>query len=296
MSKDNSKTDRRALGPWIAFHADAWSKLTEPLSPELEAMLVRVLVRMIRHDEPFPADPDTARHLLRLKSITTTKRVLTQLESLGVLERVVGGFTFGFADDAQAERRVRIGRNQEIARKRVSAKIAPSSRLTRVEPAESSHLNTAEKSNEDNETKAPAAHLPHHTTPKEEESYPTQDAHLDAAREKVSENGFRVVGWGRGGAVTPEGRRKVCELLGISDATPLVRLYEAWSGSRSARDPDAKFAAAAVKIYREASLEVRQACQPMPSGESGAVTPLPPVRASSELLAKLNQGRSRRAS
>jgi len=95
-------------------------------------------------------------------------------------------------------------------------------------------------------------------------------------------------GMGKGGAVTTDAKRKVCTKLAIGNADPLVALYDDWQGSRTARDPDAKFISTAPKLYREASPEVRRACQPLDTPEATAAPHRP---ASSALRAtKLVRG------
>lgn len=96
-------------------------------------------------------------------------------------------------------------------------------------------------------------------------------------------------GLGRGGAVSPDARRRVCAKLAIGDADPLVALYEAWPRSRTARDPDALFVSIAGKLYRDAEPEVRQACQPL-GPPPVTIAALPPVRPSASLLASLSRG------
>jgi hypothetical protein len=76
----------------------------------------------------------------------------------------------------------------------------------------------------------------------------------------------------------------------------LVALYRDWRGSRTARDPDAKFIASAAKIYDRARPEVRAACRPAVTAMEIAAPP-PPVSCSPQLaasLAKLTASRSAR--
>lgn len=101
---------------------------------------------------------------------------------------------------------------------------------------------------------------------------------VDRARE-VEAQDFDL---GLGGVVSQQAQRTTAAVLGIANAAPLVRLYEAWPGSRRARDPDAHFIASAAKLYANASEAVKAACQPAP-----LVEPLPAVKASPQLAAKL---------
>lgn len=107
-------------------------------------------------------------------------------------------------------------------------------------------------------------------------------------RESEVKDVFKNVGLGRGGSVSAEARRKVCAKLNVTDADPLVRIYEAWSGSSKAIDPDGLFISTAAKMFREASAEVKAACQPL------AAEPIPIAariaRPSSSLIASLAGG------
>jgi len=97
-------------------------------------------------------------------------------------------------------------------------------------------------------------------------------------------------GLGRGGVVSVEARRKVAASLAIGDAEPLVRIYEAWPRSGSARDPDALFVSVAAKLFADATPAVRQACQPLGPAPPEASRP-PDARPSSALIASLNRGK-----
>ena len=100
---------------------------------------------------------------------------------------------------------------------------------------------------------------------------------------------LKMVLGGRGGVVSAEARRKVCAALAIGDAEPLVKVYEAWSGSRTAVDPDALFVSQAPKFYDNAGPRVREAC--MPLSHVRPEIEAPPARPSSSLLAVLNKGK-----
>jgi hypothetical protein len=76
------------------------------------------------------------------------------------------------------------------------------------------------------------------------------------------------VGLGLGGEPSVEAKRKVCREHGLSDAEPLVDAYRAWKGSRTARDPDAKFIASARTILAKRP-EVRAACRPIQAIDDG---------------------------
>jgi hypothetical protein len=277
-----------AGGPWIAFRFVPWTRDAERLTPELEAMLLRITGAMVTRDEvSFPRDLDIARNLLRLRSTRKTERVLDQLVGLGVIALGPQGYTFPFAVAAVLERRKMIERNRVIARRRVSPKLGTN--LDEVSPKHvaSSHLSNARNANEDNETRSPAADQPDRTL-EQEESYPTSTVSPAAAR--AGSRDFSSIGLGTGGAVTIEGRRRVCKQLSIGNADPLVSIYEAWPVSRKARNPDALFADVAPQLLQEAAPEIRRACQPLSVGED-AVRPIVPAQAGSALKAKLQGGR-----
>lgn len=121
---------------------------------------------------------------------------------------------------------------------------------------------------------------PYPETDSEGYSLPTEQ---DLAGEKAGAVDFVKVGMGKGGSPSHEARRKVAGKLCIATADPLVPLYEAWPQSRFARDADALFIATAPKLLREASPEVKAACQPAPE----PVTARPIPKASSALRASL---------
>lgn len=129
-----------------------------------------------------------------------------------------------------------------------------------------------------------------HETPPYPDPYPDSDAELsslpselDPAREKVGAMDLVRMGMGKGRSVSVEARRKVSAKLGLMTADPLVPLYEAWPRSRFAKDPDALFIATAPKLLREASQEVKAACQPAPEPMTARSIP----KASSALRASL---------
>lgn len=115
-------------------------------------------------------------------------------------------------------------------------------------------------------------------------NYPSS---LDAERESEAEKLIDDLGTGRGGSVSIDGKRSVCAKLAIGNAEPLIALYDAWPRSRTARDPDALFIATAPKLYREATPEIRAACQPL---DARPAEPLPPVQPSASLRAHLQKG------
>lgn len=117
-------------------------------------------------------------------------------------------------------------------------------------------------------------------------NYPSS---LDAARESEVQKLKDGLGLGRGGKVSVDAKRKVCAKLAIGSAEPLVAIYHAWKPSKGARDPDGLFISQADGFYRDASDDVRAACQPL--GPAAPEDPLPPVRPSSSLLnSKLVKG------
>ncbi len=133
----------------------------------------------------------------------------------------------------------------------------------------------------------------------QERSYPEPDKDKDKdllhstseqepARESEVKAIVESVGLGRGGSVSAEARRKVAAKLNIADADPLVRIYEAWSGSSKAIDPDGLFISTAARMFREASAEVKVACKPL------TAEPIPIAariaRPSSSLIASLSGG------
>ena len=111
------------------------------------------------------------------------------------------------------------------------------------------------------------------------DSEPDQSAR---ARKSLDEN-FDDLGSGRGGSVSVEAKRSVCALLGIGSAEPLIAIYEAWSGSLTARDPDALFRSQAPSFFAEAPPDVRRACQPHNAPEPLAAVAVP----SPQLIASL---------
>jgi hypothetical protein len=114
----------------------------------------------------------------------------------------------------------------------------------------------------------------------------------EAPREEVEK--LVSAGMGRGGEVSTEARRKVAAKLAIGNADPLVALYHGWQRSKAARDPDALFIRTAERFWRDASPEVRAACQPQapPPPEPIAMRP---VRPSSSLMGSPLASRGRHA-
>lgn len=110
--------DRAPLrGPWIAFDAVAWLRLSEGLTLEEEGTLARMLAAMVTRDGPFPADHDIARHLLRT-SPQAARRVLARLEAAGIVQRTNLGLSFGFAAKALADRAQMVERQRTNAKKK----------------------------------------------------------------------------------------------------------------------------------------------------------------------------------
>jgi hypothetical protein len=95
------------------------------------------------------------------------------------------------------------------------------------------------------------------------------------------------LGVGRGGAVSPEARRRAAAALGVASVDPLVARYEAWPKSRNARDPDALFIRSAATIFRNAPDDVKAACRPI----ADPVEPIRHAQASSQLIATLSKGK-----
>lgn len=110
---------------------------------------------------------------------------------------------------------------------------------------------------------------------------------VDRARSGSEEISVSL-GQGRGGSVSIDAKRAVCKSLAIGDCEPLIALYHAWKGSETARDPDALFRSQAEKFYRDAPPDVKRACIPL---SERPPDPLPPVNASSQLIANLKKGR-----
>jgi hypothetical protein len=90
-------------------------------------------------------------------------------------------------------------------------------------------------------------------------------------------------------SVTAEAKRRVAQQLGITDATPLVALYESWKGSKRAKDVDAHFTATAPTLFAKAAAPVKAACGPI--AESAPEIVAKPVRPSSQLAALLERKR-----
>lgn len=103
-----------------------------------------------------------------------------------------------------------------------------------------------------------------------------------------SKRNSNFLGQGQGGSVSVDAKRKACAALAIGNADPLVAVYEAWRGSRTARDPDALFLKTAPGFYRDAAPNVKRACLPIADAPPD---PLPPVKVSSQLIASLSKGK-----
>jgi hypothetical protein len=113
----------------------------------------------------------------------------------------------------------------------------------------------------------------------------------DAARESEVQKLKNDLGVGRGGEVSIDAKRKVCAKLAIGNADPLVAIYHAWEPSKGALDPDGMFISQAEKFYRDASPDVKAACQPLGPAPPAS---LPPVQASPQLVASLKGRRHAR--
>lgn len=98
---------------------------------------------------------------------------------------------------------------------------------------------------------------------------------------------LRSVGVGLGGEPSIAARRDVCRDLGLTDAEPIVRAYMRWAKSKYARDPDAMFTAAAPKLFARLPASVR--AQIYAGRDPPEITTLPPVKASSSLVASLRK-------
>lgn len=126
----------------------------------------------------------------------------------------------------------------------------------------------------------------HVTPPDQTRPESDTDSEPDPREREPVEVKLDLFGKGRGGSVSPEAKRKVCAKLGIGDASPLIAIYEAWDGSRTARNPDALFASQAEQFFRDAPAETKRACQPY----ADPVAPIQHARASSQLVASLSKG------
>jgi hypothetical protein len=171
--------------------------------------------------------------------------------------------------------------------------IAPDGRLTPHNWSERQFVsdNSTERSRKHRENKKKRegnGNATLHATPPDQ-TRPESDTDSEPdprEREQVKVN-FDLLGHGRGGSVSLDARRKVCAQLAIGDAGPLVALYEAWDGSKTAHTPDALFQKIAPNFYRDASPEVRAACLPLPDRDP--VAPVQHAQASSQLATKLKQ-------
>ncbi len=104
----------------------------------------------------------------------------------------------------------------------------------------------------------------------------------DAARSEGLEIGLIGVGVGVRAPVSLEARRKAAKRLSITDAGPLVEIFDAWPRSKAAKNPDAMFLSSAATLFANAPSDVKERCCPL-------VDPIKPrnVRPSSELVASL---------
>jgi hypothetical protein len=133
-------------------------------------------------------------------------------------------------------------------------------------------------------------------TPPDTETDPESDVNhypssLDAERKsEVSKSEASAV------VVEAEARRAVCRKLGIGNADPLVALFVDWAGSRVDENgrpvinPSGKFIRWAKAAFNRAPDDVRAACLPL---EVVAAEPLPAVKVSPQLAAKLRMGARR---
>lgn len=113
---------------------------------------------------------------------------------------------------------------------------------------------------------------------------------VETAKAREGKVDFVGVGLGKGGVVSPEARRKVAARLAIATADPLVALFDAWEGSRRARDVDGMFIRSAGRFFRDAPPEVKAACQPHAEMSSAIPFPVKPIpQASSALRASLRR-------
>lgn len=101
---------------------------------------------------------------------------------------------------------------------------------------------------------------------------------VDRARSSEIENSNLMV--------SVNARRQAAVLCRVGDPEPIVAAYLAWPKRGVIQDVDAHFVASAAKIYARLKPAQRAACQPLDDPE-----PLPPVRASSALRAKLAKGK-----
>lgn len=142
------------------------------------------------------------------------------------------------------------------------------------------------KKRECNENATLHATAPDQTRPDQSrsETDPDQSAPARESRVEVKSD---FLGQDRGGSVSVDARRKVCAKLGIGDAGPLVAIYDAWDGSRTAHNPDALFISQAENFFRDAPDHVKRTCRPM----ADPVEPIQHAQPSSQLVSTLSKGK-----
>lgn len=148
---------------------------------------------------------------------------------------------------------------------------------------------------------APAANLAGHqrqTLPTNLIPEPEREPEKEEPGAQARASGIQKLasqGTGKGGVVSPEARRKVAARLGIANADPLVRLYEAWPPSLTADNTDGLFVSTAERFWRDAPLEVRAACQGSPASQAAPDGPTEAERAKIEAAVRASAEMRQRA-
>lgn len=267
--------------PWFKHDPDDWDNETLGMSLELQGFYTNCLNALWRLGGVLVKDVAKIALLTRCH-VRIVRRLLPQLVALGKLADTAEGYV-------SARLMAEIAAANKPKERRVHAPAVPDRQLSfdNLVPGESGKSSTPEAKNPEVSTRAldPDPDLESESE-REDTPLPPEPARPPDKAEPV----HRLVlgGMGQGGVVSSEARRRVCARLAIGNADPLVALYDAWPLSQSARDPDGLFIAVAPRLFREAAPEVRQACQPLGASEASPA-PLPPVRPSAALLAKLSR-------
>jgi uncharacterized protein YdaU (DUF1376 family) len=234
--------------PWYKRDVDAWRGGTRAMSLELRGFYSEFLDAM--WDRQGPVENDVNKLAVTLCcNPRTVRKLLPQLIALGKIVETPEGLVNG---RMMSELSAAIGREFKSNSAPIQSEFEPKVPKKRV--------------------------------------FSTRDLDPDQEEESESDQdqGFKNSNFvGRGGSVSIDAKRTVCANLGIGSSEPLLAKYHAWSGSRTARDPDALFIKTAEGFYRDAGDAVRRACLPLPDVEPQA--PLPPVQASSQLAAKIRK-------
>lgn len=253
--------------PFLKFYTTDWLAGCIGLSFEERGFYLEILIRMWDRKGPLPDDDVWIAGALACnpRSVRKLKAALVAREKLIVVD--------GFIHNRRMDDEIK--KYKDVS---VRAELEPNS--TRI--GREFEPNAAK-----NSTKSKAEKTPRNQNPDPEDIITnTQSGTAREGFEDFLKGGVGVVR-----EPSPSAVAAVCQQLSIANAEPILATYRNWKGARRARDPDALFRKAAVRIFGRLTPAEREGCKPSAvKGEALPAINVRDVRASSALLASLTKG------